>query len=160
MYTVKGPRVERRVSEERDFERGFSLVEALVVLVLLGVLVAAGLPAWQRNVAYKRLVMAQLVAVQEFRAAEQRARAERQAVCVRLSGGNPGRLETLRGGCGGGSVVQVTELPPGVAPRQLYEVEYDALGRASADTEVVLEDSLGRAKVVEVWRDGRVEAGP
>lgn len=138
---------------------GFSLVELAVALVLLGVLLAAALPAWQRNVAYNRLVMAQLVAVEELRAAEQRARAERQTLCVRVTAGAPAKVETVRGGCEG-VVVQVTELPAGIAPPQTYEVIYDPLGRAAEDATLVLQDGFGRSKVVVVREDGRVEPGP
>lgn len=139
---------------------GFSLVEAVVALVLLGVLLAAALPAWQRNVAYKRLVMAQLVLAEDLRAAEQRARSERTDFCVRVVSGSPARVETGRGTCADPQVVQVTDLPPGIVPEQPYEVGYDPLGRATAQATWVLQDAYGRSKTVQLWSDGRVEPGP
>ncbi|MDR7566420.1 MAG: type II secretion system protein [Armatimonadota bacterium] len=145
---------------ERGLQGGFSLVEAVAALVLVGVLLAAALPAWQRNVAYKRLVMAQLVLVEDLRAAEQRARSERTDFCVRVVGGSPARVETGRGACADAQVVQVTDLPPGIAPQQPYEVGYDPLGRATAGAEWVLLDAYGRSKTVQVRQDGRVEPGP
>ncbi len=150
----------REAAGQRWPQGGFSLLEAVVALVLLGVLLAAALPAWQRNVAYKRLVMAQLVVVQDLRAAEQRARSERGHFCVRVVGGSPARVETGRGTCADPQVAQVTDLPPGILPEQPYEVGYDPLGRATAEATWALQDAYGRSKTVQVWQDGRVEPGP
>lgn len=129
--------------------RGFSLVELIVVMVLLGIVAAVAMPRWTGGSGFdERVVRDQVVAA--LRYAQKSAIASRRMVCVTFSS-SPARVDFIlssaypAGSCVGGTallgpdgtVLSVTS--PSVAfSSSVGTLTFDAVGRASSGASITV----------------------
>ena len=124
---------------------GFSLLEMLIVLCVLGIVLAIVLPSYGRFASNQRTLAASHLLASDLRVAQQEAVTRRAEVSVTFSAADPacsghpasyalGEPET---------VIKRVCLPPDVgwAPRQAHPVVFQPEGSAEGDASVIVQSA-------------------
>lgn len=131
-------------------ERGFSLIELIIVIVLLGIVAAVAIPRWRGGSGFEeRAVRDQIVAA--LRYAQKSAVAARRTVCVTFSS-SPSRVDFTisaaypAANCAGGAALAGPDgtahsvVPNGgvTFSSSVASLTFDAAGRASSGASITV----------------------
>jgi len=106
-------------------ERGFTILEMLIVLSIAAILVALSFTTWSNYTAQQRLRYAAVQVASGLREAEERAKAERTIYTVTFTASSSTYPITRTSG----GFNDNAALPPGVTPQTSDTVTFDAFGQ-------------------------------
>lgn len=133
-------------------ERGFTLIELMVVVVLLAILAALAVPSFRTMIANNKVAAASsdlqnLLLFARSEAAHNRSRAEASLVS--------GKWQVKKGG----DVIREFDLPTGVDVDGSSSIDFHSNGAAAAAAKIKLNaDHANRQFCVEVTRSGLVRS--
>lgn len=123
----------------RGSEGGFSLIEVVITMALLGLLMTLALTRWQGYTAHQRLRYGTVQAATDLRNALERARSERTPYTVAFT--SDAEAYTVARSSGG--FQENTRLPDGVTAASSVTVRFSAFGKPDASRTVTVQNSVG-----------------
>ncbi|HLW59749.1 MAG TPA: prepilin-type N-terminal cleavage/methylation domain-containing protein [bacterium] len=120
-------------------ERGFTMLEMTVVIVIATILIALSYTSWQGYTAQQRLRFGAMQVATDLREAEERAKAERAQYTIMFTGSSSGyRIQRTSGG-----FTENASLPTGVSPQASDTVTFTPFGQPDAAHTVTLQNAAG-----------------
>jgi prepilin-type N-terminal cleavage/methylation domain-containing protein len=123
----------------RRWASGFSLLEVVITVALLGLLVTLAFTRWQGYMAHQRLRYGTAQVATDLRSAQERARSERTPYTVSFTSG----VSTYSIAGGSGGFQENTQLPDGVTAVASVTVTFSAFGKLGASQTVTVQNSAG-----------------
>lgn len=123
----------------RRWALGFSLLDVVITVALLGLLVTLALTRWQGYMAHQRLRYGTAQVATDLRSAQERARSERTPYTVAFTP-DAGAYTVARSS---GGFQENTRLPDGVTAAASVTVTFSAFGKPDASRTVTVQNSAG-----------------
>src|SRR5512141_1732208 len=147
------------LSPARRFPRGFSLIELMVIVTIIGAILGFGIPAFHRFQVSAALPGARQSVISELRLARQVAIAQSRNYAVKMdAGGN--RFQAYDPTAGPGTAWKNlgndVALASVSAPAAGGVFTFDYSGRLSANGTVILTNSMGLSDTISVYASGKV----
>lgn len=123
----------------RSGSGGFSLMEVVVVVALMGLLMTLAVTRWQAYTARQRLLYATAQVSTDLRQAQERAKAERATYTVTFTGASQAYTIARVGG----GFIENTQLPEGVTAAANTVFTFTAFGRPDAARSITIQNTSG-----------------